>query len=90
MHAILGGGEWLVSVLVCILYDGQQHTGFYIHISNLWYEALLQLFKEVSEEVSVGVLAELVEDKPVTQVAVWKNTPASRKVGVGKAPGAEE
>ena len=41
MHAILGVGEWLVSVLVCILYDGQQHTGFYIHISNLWYEALL-------------------------------------------------
>ena len=34
------------------------------------------MFKKVSEEVSIGVLAELVENKPVTKIAVVKDTPA--------------
>ena len=46
--------------------------------------------KEVSEEVSVGVLAELVENEPVTQIAVSKNTAAGGKVRVSETSGAEE
>ena len=36
--------------------------------------------KEISEEVSVGVLAELVENKPVTKIVVIKDTPAGVEV----------
>ena len=46
--------------------------------------------EEISEEVSVGVLAELVENKPVTKIAVSKNTTAGGKVGVSETSGAEE
>ena len=46
--------------------------------------------EEVSEEVSVGVLAELVENKPVTKITVSKNTSAGGQVRVGKTSGAEE
>ena len=48
------------------------------------------MFEEVSEEVSVGVLAELVENKPVTKVAVGENTSASRQVRVSETSVAEE
>ena len=46
--------------------------------------------EEISEEVSVGVLAELVENKPVTKIAVSKNTAAGGKIRVGETSGAEE
>ena len=46
--------------------------------------------EKISEEVSVGVLAELVENKPVTKIAVSKNTSACGKVRVGKTSGLEE
>ena len=48
------------------------------------------MFEEVSEEVGVGVLAELVENKPVTKVAVGKNTTACGQVGVSETSVAEE
>ena len=48
------------------------------------------MFEEVSEEVSVGVLAELVENKPVTKVAVGKNNSASGQVRVSETSVAEE
>ena len=34
------------------------------------------MLEEISKEVGVGVLAELVENKPVTKIAVVKDTPA--------------
>jgi hypothetical protein len=46
--------------------------------------------KKISEEISVGVLAELVENKPVTEIAVSKNTAAGGKIGMSETSGAEE
>ena len=48
------------------------------------------MLEEVSEEVGVGVLAELVENKPVTKIAVGENTSASGEVGVSETSVAEE
>ena len=48
------------------------------------------MFEEVSEEVGVGVLAELVENKPVTKIAVGENTSASGEVRVSETSVAEE
>ena len=42
--------------------------------------------EEISEEVSVGVLAELVEDEPVPQVAVAQHVLTAGQVGTGEAP----
>ena len=36
----------------------------------LWCKTLFQMPEKISEEVSVGVLAELVENKPVTKIAM--------------------
>ena len=46
--------------------------------------------EKISEEVSVGVLAELVENKPVTKIAMSQNTATGGKVGVSETSDAEE
>jgi hypothetical protein len=46
--------------------------------------------EKISEEVSIGVLAELVENKPVTKIAVGKDTAAGGKIRVSETSGAEE
>ena len=43
--------------------------------------------EKISEEVSVGVLAELVENKPVTKIAVGKDSTAGGKVRLAKSSG---
>ena len=43
--------------------------------------------EEISEEVSVGVLAELVENKPVTKITVGKNSTAGREIRLAKSSG---
>ena len=40
------------------------------------------MFEEVSEEVSVGVLAQLIQNKPVPQITVVKNTLARGDVSM--------
>ena len=42
------------------------------------------MLEEISEEVTVGVLAELVENKPVTKIAVVKDSSAGGEVGVSE------
>ena len=43
--------------------------------------------EEISEEVGVGVLAELVEDKPVTKIAVVKDITTGGEISMGEPPG---
>ena len=58
--------------------------------SYLRNKTLFQVSEEISEEVSVGVLAELIENKPVTKIAVTKNTFAGVEVGVSKTSGFDD
>ena len=59
-------------------------------MAHLCHKAPFQVLEEVSEEVGVGVLAELVENKPVTNVAVCENTSASGQVRGSETSVAEE
>ena len=43
--------------------------------------------EEISEEVSVGVLAELVENKPVTKIAVGQDSTTGGEVRVAEPSG---
>ena len=43
-------------------------------------KTLFEVPEEISEEVSVGVLTELIENKPVTNIAVAKHTFAGVEV----------
>ena len=53
-------------------------------------ETFLQVLQEISEEIDVGVLAQLVKDKPVTKVATVENTLTGYKIIFCEAPGSEQ
>ena len=57
----------------------------YIHFTYLWRKRSIHEFKEVSEKVCVWVFAELVEDEPVSEVAVAEDALDGGDVRLGEA-----
>jgi hypothetical protein len=53
-------------------------------------KTLLQMIEEISKEVGVGVLAELIQNKPVTKITYIKDTLASGKVSISESSSLDE
>ena len=48
------------------------------------------MLEEISKEVGVGVLAELIQNKPVTKIASIKDTLAGGKVSMSESSSLDE
>ena len=58
--------------------------------TDLSSEGVVHEPEQISEEISVGVLAELVEDEPVPQIAVAQHVLTAGQVGGREAPDLED
>merc|ERR1719350_2762773 len=87
LHVVPVGGRppsKLVSPVLCIT---STSTCRVLSSFDLGVEALLEGAEEISEEVGVGVLAQLVQHEPVAQVAVAEHLSTGCQVGVGESSG---
>ena len=69
------------NILVKIIFTSQTY---------LSTEGVVHEPEKISEEISVGVLAELVQDKPVPQIAVAQHVLTAGQVGGREAPDLED
>ena len=65
---------------------------FFPFLINIYFgiKTLLQILEEISEEIDVGVLAELIQNKPVTKIASIKDTLAGGKVSLSESSSLDE